>query len=282
MATLRIFRDEGNRSDRQKARLMWVIEAYGVAAWREKLLSEPALAGVRVEREQPAPSTPHTRRELLGVHKQPNGRLRVGLHVPTGRLSVDEARQIARLADTYSEGEIRLTVEQNALLPNVDPEALHALLEEECLGAESRLSVYPGNIVGHTVSCTGSQVCARLEGSAWGGCVGGMAASDSVAARAFSAAYPTSLGALHLNELPRVHASVPHPNAQFCGLAMIETKQNADRVATKLDALISMPRPLRIHWTGCPNSCGQVQAADVRRGPPSLSLCRQRARCGPL
>ena len=34
-------------------------------------------------------------------------------------------------------------------------------------------------------------------------------------------------------------------------------------VAEKLDKLISTPRPLRIHWTGCPNSCAQVQVADI-------------------
>ena len=45
---------------------MWVIEKYGVDAFRKKLLDEPALAGVRVEREQPAPTTPYTRRELVG------------------------------------------------------------------------------------------------------------------------------------------------------------------------------------------------------------------------
>ena len=32
----------------------------------------------------------------VGVHKQPDGRMRVGLNVPTGRLSVAEARSIAR------------------------------------------------------------------------------------------------------------------------------------------------------------------------------------------
>ena len=57
---------------------MWVIEKYGVDAFRKKLLDEPALAGVRVEREQPAPTTPYTRRELVGVHKQPDGTTRVG------------------------------------------------------------------------------------------------------------------------------------------------------------------------------------------------------------
>jgi ferredoxin-nitrite reductase len=215
-ATLRIFRDEGDRKDRQKARLMWIIERYGVEAFREKLLAEPALAGIRVDQAQPAPSTAYERRELLGVHQQPNGRFRVGIHVPAGRLSVVEARQIADLGERYSGGEIRLTVEQNALLPNVDESMLAALLAEPALTGDSRMSVEPGHIVGHTVSCTGSQ---------------------------------------------------------FCGLAMIETKASAERIATKLDALVSVPRPLRIHWTGCPNSCGQVQVADIGlMGGPAKKL----------
>jgi ferredoxin-nitrite reductase len=213
---LRIFRDEGDRSDRQKARLMWVIERYGVPAFRAKLLREPALAGIRVEQAQPEPTTPYERRELLGVHKQPNGQYRVGIHVPAGRLSVHEARQIADLSERYSSGEIRLTVEQNAMLPNVDEAKLSALLGEPALTGDSRMSVEPGHIVGHTVSCTGSQ---------------------------------------------------------FCGLAMIETKASAERIATKLDELITVPRPLRIHWTGCPNSCGQVQVADIGlMGGPAKKL----------
>jgi ferredoxin-nitrite reductase len=54
---------------------------------------------------------------------------------------------------------------------------------------------------------------------------------------------------------------------------MIETKASAERIATKLDALVSVPRPLRIHWTGCPNSCGQVQVADIGlMGGPAKKL----------
>ena len=40
--------------------------------------------------------------------------------MPVGRLSADECEAIAALADKYSGGEIRLTVEQNILLPNVE------------------------------------------------------------------------------------------------------------------------------------------------------------------
>merc|ERR1719263_2522173 len=44
---------------------------------------------------------------------------------------------------------------------------------------------------------------------------------------------------------------------------MIETKNNAEGIATSLQERVAVDRPLRIHWTGCPNSCGQVQAADI-------------------
>ena len=44
---------------------------------------------------------------------------------------------------------------------------------------------------------------------------------------------------------------------------MIETKQNAESIAIALQKRVRVPKALRIHWTGCPNSCGQVQAGDI-------------------
>lgn len=61
---------------------------------------------------------------VKGVHEQKQqGRCWVGLHVPVGRLSADECEAVAALADKYSGGEIRLTVEQNIVLPNVEKSA---------------------------------------------------------------------------------------------------------------------------------------------------------------
>lgn len=208
-AILRIFRDEGERKDRQKARLMWLVEKYGVEDYRSKVIEEVESydRGVKVERAQPAPTGPFERRELLGVHPQPQeGKVRVGILVPAGRLSQAECRDLADLADKYSGGEVRLTVEQNVILPNVDEKAVKKLLKEPVVGAGSRFSVNPGFIEGNVVSCTG---------------------------------------------------------AQFCGLALIETKEHAERMAKKLEEKVVMDRPIRIHWTGCPNSCGQVQVADI-------------------
>jgi hypothetical protein len=47
--------------------------------------------------------------------------------------------------------------------------------------------------------------------------------------------------------------------SQFCGFALIETKQRAMAVVEKLEAALDIPKAVRIHWTGCPNSCGQAQ-----------------------
>jgi len=227
---LRIFRDEGDRKDRQKARLMWLIEKYGQpqevdghlradSSFRDAVVAEMRSYGTelwsQVAEQQPRPTTPYERAlqydspsaTYLGVHAQPQeGLSRVGIHVPVGRLSVAEVRLIAELADRYSDGEIRLTVEQNVILPNVKDEHVDALLAEPALNGDSRLSVQVGKIVGNLVSCTG---------------------------------------------------------AQFCGLALIETKKNAEEIAKQVEQRVDVDRNVRIHWTGCPNSCGQVQAADI-------------------
>ncbi|GAX16353.1 ferredoxin-nitrite reductase [Fistulifera solaris] len=209
-AILRLFRDESDRKDRQKARLLWLVEKYGVAAFKEAVIQEVQSyqRGVTIEDAQPLPTTPFQRRELLGVHPQPQeGKMRVGILVPVGRLSATECRQLADLADQYSAGEIRLTVEQNVILPNVDATRIDALLQEPALTSkDSRFQVNPGFIEGNVVSCTG---------------------------------------------------------AEFCGLALIETKANAAAMGQELEKLVKVDRPIRIHWTGCPNSCAQVQVADI-------------------
>ncbi|KAI2492187.1 Nitrite and sulphite reductase 4Fe-4S domain [Fragilaria crotonensis] len=154
-AILRLFRDESDRKDRQKARLLWLVEKYGVEDFRAAVVKEIDSygRGVTVDPAQPAPTEPFVRRELLGIHKQPQeGKVRVGILVPSGRLSQKECREIAQLADTYSSGEIRLTVEQNVILPNVDESVVADLLKEPAL-VGGRLKVNAGFIEGNIVSC---------------------------------------------------------------------------------------------------------------------------------
>ncbi|GKY99923.1 hypothetical protein MPSEU_000945900 [Mayamaea pseudoterrestris] len=207
-AILSVFRDEGERKNRQAARIMYLVEKFGVDGFK-KIISkevESYKRGVIVQDAQPLPTDKFERRELLGVHKQPqDGKVRVGIHVPVGRLSATECREIADIADKYSGGEIRITVEQNIILPNVDESQVDQLIAEPVL-TSARLQVNAGMIEGNVVSCTG---------------------------------------------------------AEFCGLGLIETKSNAESYSKKLEKLVKVDRPIRIHWTGCPNSCGQVQVGDI-------------------
>mmetsp|Transcript_8971 Transcript_8971/g.10392 ORF Transcript_8971/g.10392 Transcript_8971/m.10392 type:complete len:894 (-) Transcript_8971:355-3036(-) len=209
-AILRLFRDEGERKDRQKARVMWLVEKYGVDDFKKAIIKEIDSydRGVVVEDTQPKSTEPFERRDLLGVHEQKQkGLYRVGILVPVGRLSATECRQLADLAERYSGSEVRCTVEQNVLLPNVLEADVPLLLAEPTInGVDSRMKANPGKIEGGVVSCTG---------------------------------------------------------AEFCGFAMVETKHNAERVTKLLEELVVTPEPMRIHWTGCPNSCGQVQVADI-------------------
>ena len=91
-AILRIFRDQGGRKDRQKGRLMWLIEEYGEVKevnghprvsekFRKRVIKEMS---TKVEKAQPKATAPFERRSLLGVHSQPQaGKSRVGVHVRT-------------------------------------------------------------------------------------------------------------------------------------------------------------------------------------------------------
>lgn len=213
-AILRYYRDNGNRGDRQKTRLLWLIEELGMdrfkAAVSEEIAALKGLSSPYAFEPTQEYTTEWTQghRDLLGVHEQKqDGKCWVGIHVPVGRLSADECEAIAALADKYSGGEIRFTVEQNILLPNVDKDSVPALSAEPILSSiDSRLSIAPGNIAGHVVSCTG---------------------------------------------------------AQFCPVAIVETKLNIVNLTKKLEQILEVPDKVRIHMTGCPNSCGQVQVADI-------------------
>ncbi|MEL6383113.1 MAG: ferredoxin--nitrite reductase, partial [Cyanobacteria bacterium J06626_18] len=200
-AILEVFRDNGSRANRQKSRLMWLIDEWGMEKFRaevEKSFGKSLLTAA------PEDVIDWDKRDHVGIHPQQQPGLNfIGLHVPVGRLSARDMLDLARLADVYGEGEIRLTVEQNAIIPYI-PDSRLELLEREPLLA--KFSIAPSPLVRSLVSCTG---------------------------------------------------------AQFCNFALIETKQRALAIAQELDANLAVPNPVRIHWTGCPNSCGQPQVADI-------------------
>lgn len=200
-AVLEVFRDRGLRANRQKSRLMWLIDEWGLEKFRsevEQRLGKPLLPAA------PKDEIDWEKRDHIGVYKQKQPELNyVGLHIPVGRLTAEDMFEIARLADVYGNGEIRLTVEQNVIIPNIPDSRLVLFLAEPLL---EKFSIDPQPLRRSLVSCTG---------------------------------------------------------AQFCNFALIETKNRALNIIKALEEDLELTRPVRIHWTGCPNSCGQPQVADI-------------------
>ena len=80
----------------------------------------------------------------------------VGLHIAVGRVTAEQLAELARLAARYGRGELRLTVQQNVLIPHVPDGRLDALLAEPLL---RDLSPQPSHFLRSMVACTGTDYC---------------------------------------------------------------------------------------------------------------------------
>ncbi len=148
-----IFRDHGSRKARSRARLAFLIEDWGISQFRAEL--ERRLRRSLDTAGEDARSERHT--DHIGVWRQRGENINyVGLLVPVGRARGSQMEDLARLADRYGNGEVRLTIGQNAILPGVHDDQLTDLL------AEPLLRVWradPSEVARGTVSCTGKDFC---------------------------------------------------------------------------------------------------------------------------
>ncbi|MEH2167199.1 MAG: ferredoxin--nitrite reductase [Nostoc sp.] len=200
-AVLEVFRDCGLRANRQKSRLMWLIDEWGLDKFRAEVESRLGKSLISAAAKD---EIDWEKRDHIGVYKQKQAGLNyAGLNIPVGRLYAEDMFEIARLAEVYGTGEIRFTVEQNIVIPNIAESRLATFLTETLL---ERFSINPGLLTRSLVSCTG---------------------------------------------------------AQFCNFALIETKNRALAMIKALEEELTFTKTVRIHWTGCPNSCGQPQVADI-------------------
>jgi ferredoxin-nitrite reductase len=180
---------------------MWLIDEWGLDKFRSEVEKRwgqqfsPAAVKDEINQEK---------RDYIGIHPQKQPGLNyVGLNIPVGRLYAHDMGEIARLAEVYGNGEIRFTLEQNAIIPNVSDSGLATFCTEPIL---QKFAIKPSLLMRSLVSCTG---------------------------------------------------------AQFCNFALIETKNRALAMVKALEDELVLTSPVRIHWTGCPNSCGQPQVADI-------------------
>ena len=61
-----------------------------------------------------------------------------------------------------------------------------------------------------------------------------------------------------LEPSPLAAGTVSCTGNTYCSFALTNTKDQALACAEELDRELALPETLKIHWTGCPNSCGQA------------------------
>jgi sulfite reductase (ferredoxin) len=192
------------RQSRDKARLKylflqhgWTVDSF-LAALHTRL-------SFTLDPAEPEAIPGDIHRDHLGVHVQKNRELfYVGASVLRGRITPQQLRTAASLAERYATGRIRLTAMQNLLIADVPRPSVAAVADQL---AAAGLPVEASVFARGTVACTGSE---------------------------------------------------------FCKLALTETKSFARWLTEELDErLPSFQEQVKLHITGCPNSCGQHWIADI-------------------
>jgi ferredoxin-nitrite reductase len=156
-AVVRVFIDHGNRTDRAKARLKYVLDEFGLEKFltlTEEKLGAPL---TRVAAEAIAPRPAFDRSAHIGVHAQKqDGLYWIGVVLPVGKLTGEQMRGLAGIAQDLGDGDIRLTVWQNLLLSGVSTEKVpRAQSAIAALG----LSTEATSIRAGLVACTGNVGC---------------------------------------------------------------------------------------------------------------------------
>jgi ferredoxin-nitrite reductase len=156
-AIVRVFIDTGDRTNRLKARLKYVLDSIGVDAFMLAVEERVGRKLTRAPEEAIATRPAFDRMAHIGAHKQKQDGLNwIGVVLPVGKLTGDQMRGLAKIAQDLGDGEIRLTVWQNLLLSGVrDDNVALATAAIEKLG----LSVKASQIRAGLVACTGNSGC---------------------------------------------------------------------------------------------------------------------------
>jgi ferredoxin-nitrite reductase len=126
-AILRVYIQNGDRTNRKRARLKHLLEKWSLDQLRDetekllgfKMLRAPLDASGKSPHEAASLRTnvPHSH---IGPfpQKQP-GLSYIGVALPVGEITPKQLLRLCDLADNYASGELRLTVWQNIVIPNI-------------------------------------------------------------------------------------------------------------------------------------------------------------------
>jgi ferredoxin-nitrite reductase len=156
-AIVRVFIDLGDRTNRLKARLKYVIDGMGMEKFLVLVEEKLGHAFTRVPSEALVTRPPFDRTAHIGVHKQKQDDLNwIGVALPLGKATCEQMRGLAKIAQDLGDGDLRLTVWQNLLISGVsDANVPLAIAAIEALG----LAVKTTEIRAGLIACTGRAGC---------------------------------------------------------------------------------------------------------------------------
>ena len=160
VALLRVFIQFGDRTNRKKARFKYVIEDKGLDGVLEEAEKHLKFKLTRLPPDSPTQEKrSHSQQghSHVGIYPQKQeGLVYVGASVPVGQMTAKQMERIADLADSYGSGEVRLTVWQNFIIPNVKAAYAATLAKSlKKLGFPCEQSPLRNGFV----ACTGSKYC---------------------------------------------------------------------------------------------------------------------------
>ncbi len=147
-----IYNTFGNRENRSKNRLFFLIQEWGVERFREEIEQRlykaiPPKGGDLINRVG----------EREGIINLRNGTFAVPAVVPAGKIKAEDLREAAELSRRFGSRELRLSVYQNLYIPNVPEENLQKILESEFFQKYPTVS---SPFMTHLIACAGSDTCA--------------------------------------------------------------------------------------------------------------------------
>jgi sulfite reductase (ferredoxin) len=232
-AIVAVFAQFGNRKDRNRARMKFVLAEKGFAWFQNEILSRVRARGVKVEEALSFHSELPSKPKANGIghadglvqiaplasdaagprdswfqsnvwQQKQEGLGAVWVKLPSGAITSLQFHELADLARLYGDGTMRTSATQNVLLPNVPLANVKALHEKL---AEMGLAEAGVHDIADVVSC---------------------------------------------------------PGAETCNLGITKSRNLAEVLRERVQAIADTEsRKIRIKISGCPNSCGQHHVADI-------------------
>ena len=156
-AILRVFVEHGDRTNRKRARLKYLIDSWGIPKFIEEVQRKLVFQLLRLPSDQCEPRGAPIPHGHIGVFKQAQPGLNyIGAVITVGRMKPKQMRRLADISQNYGSDEMRLTVWQNLIIPNV-PDAFVETVKKNL--TKMGFHYAATSIAGGLIACTGNTGC---------------------------------------------------------------------------------------------------------------------------